>query len=72
MPAGLRAAARRLAREMAAAGWAGAPSDVEIAFELDEHGRVWMIREGDCHVIGRREAVCAEMVRFVREVGDRG
>jgi hypothetical protein len=25
-----------------------------------------MIREGDCHVIGRRGAVCAEMRRFLR------
>jgi len=41
-------------------------TDVELEFELDEHGRVWMIREGDCHIIGRKEAVRAEMWRFLR------
>ena len=40
-------------------------TDVELQFELDEHGRVWMIREGDCHIIGRTHAVCAEMRRFL-------
>jgi hypothetical protein len=24
-----------------------------------------MIRDGDCHIIGRRNAVCAEMRRFL-------
>ena len=43
-------------------------TDVELEFELDEHGRVWMIREGDCHIIGRKNAVCAEMRRFLRTV----
>lgn len=43
-------------------------TDVETDFELDEHGRVWMIREGDCHIIGRREAVCAKMRRFLASV----
>jgi hypothetical protein len=43
-------------------------TDVDLDFELDEHGRVWMIREGDCHIIGRRDAVCAEMRRFLRTV----
>lgn len=50
-------------------------TDVDLDFELDEHGRVWMIREGDCHIIGRRDAVCAEMRRFLRTVvlgGDPG
>lgn len=37
-------------------------------FELDEHKRVWMIREGDCHVIGRKSAVCGEMRRFLAAV----
>ena len=41
---------------------------VELEFELDEHGRVWMVREGDCHIIGRTNAVCAEMRRFLRTV----
>jgi hypothetical protein len=43
-------------------------TDVDLDFELDEHGRVWMIREGDCHIIGRTNAVCAEMRRFLRTV----
>jgi hypothetical protein len=43
-------------------------TDVDLDFELDEHGRVWMIREGDCHIIGRRDAVCTEMRRFLRSV----
>lgn len=43
-------------------------TDVDLDFELDEHGRVWMIREGDCHIIGRGDAVCAEMRRFLRMV----
>lgn len=41
-------------------------SDVECAFEVDEHGRVWMIRDGDCHIIGRRDYVRTEMWRFLR------
>lgn len=44
-------------------------TDVEIEFELDEHGRVWMIREGDCWSLGRLAAVRAEMVRFLAEAG---
>jgi hypothetical protein len=46
-------------------------TDIELEFELDEHGRVWMIREGDCHVIGRQgdlEAVCVEMRKFLANV----
>jgi hypothetical protein len=43
-------------------------TDVDLDFTLDEHGRVWMIREGDCHVIGRTDAVCAEMRRFLASV----
>lgn len=43
-------------------------TDVELDFELDEHDRVWMIREGDCHIIGRKNSVCAEMRRFLRGV----
>jgi hypothetical protein len=41
-------------------------TDVECEFELDEYGRVWIILEGDCHIIGRREAVRREMWRFLR------
>ncbi|HEX8483666.1 MAG TPA: hypothetical protein VF650_17335 [Allosphingosinicella sp.] len=40
-------------------------TDIELEFEFDEHGRVWMIREGDCHIIGRTEAVCLEMRKFL-------
>jgi hypothetical protein len=43
-------------------------TDIDLDFELDEHDRVWMIREGDCHIIGRRDAVCAEMRRFLRMI----
>lgn len=43
-------------------------TDVELEFTADEHGRVWMIREGDCHIIGRTHAVCAEMRRFLTAV----
>jgi hypothetical protein len=41
-------------------------SDVECEFELDEHGRVWMIRDGDCHIIGRKDYIRKEMWRFLR------
>ncbi|HEX6376896.1 MAG TPA: hypothetical protein VFZ91_14385 [Allosphingosinicella sp.] len=54
-------------RRLPAARNDNAPSaDVECEFELDEHGRVWIILEGDCHIIGRREAVRREMWRFLR------
>lgn len=43
----------------------GPVTDIELEFELDEHGRVWMIRDGDCHIIGRRLAVSTEMRRFL-------
>ena len=43
-------------------------TEVDLDFTLDEHGRVWMIREGDCHIIGRTNAVCAEMRRFLASV----
>lgn len=41
-------------------------NDVECEFELDEHGRVWIVLEGDCHILGRKEAVRKEMWRFLR------
>jgi hypothetical protein len=41
-------------------------SDVECEFELDEHDRVWMIRDGDCHIIGRKDYIRKEMWRFLR------
>ena len=40
-------------------------AEVDLDFTLDGQGRVWMIREGDCHILGRTEAVCAEMRRFL-------
>lgn len=43
--------------------------DLELDFELDEHGRVWMVREGDCYILGRKDPVCAKMRRFLRTVG---
>src|SRR4051812_44053716 len=43
-------------------------TDVESEFCLDEHGRVWIILEGDCHIIGRCNAACAEMSRFLASV----
>lgn len=41
-------------------------SDVECEFELDEHDRVWMVRDGDCHIIGRKDYIRTEMWRFLR------
>jgi hypothetical protein len=41
---------------------------VDLDFTLDEQGRVWMIREGDCYVLGPTEAVCTEMRRFLAGV----
>lgn len=41
-------------------------SDVECEFELDEHGRVWIIRDGDCHIIGRKEYIRKEMWCFLQ------
>lgn len=41
-------------------------SEVECEFELDEHDRVWMIRDGDCHIIGRKDGIRKEMWRFLR------
>lgn len=41
-------------------------SDVECQFEVDEYERVWMYRDGDCHVIGRKDYIRTEMWRFLR------
>lgn len=41
-------------------------SDVECEFELDEHDRVWMYRDGDCQIIGRKNYIRTEMWRFLR------
>jgi hypothetical protein len=40
-------------------------TDVDLDFCVDEYDRVWIIFEGDCHIIGRRGAVCAEMSKFL-------
>jgi hypothetical protein len=40
-------------------------TDVDSEFELDEHGRVWLIKNGDCFIIGRKLAVIVEMRRFI-------
>jgi hypothetical protein len=52
-------------RRRAEAGDLG--TDVELEFDADEHGRAWMYQEGDCHMIGRTQAACAEMRRFLKE-----
>lgn len=41
-------------------------SDVECQFEVDEHERVWMYRDGDAHIIGRKDYIRTEMWRFLR------
>ena len=41
-------------------------SDVECQFEADEYERVWMYKDGDCHIIGRKDYVRTEMWRFLR------
>jgi hypothetical protein len=41
-------------------------SDVECQFEVDEYERVWMYRDGDCSIIGRKDYVRTEMWRFLR------
>lgn len=45
--------------------------DVQVEFELDEHGRVWMIRDGDCMIIGRKDGICDEMKRFLADIDNR-
>ncbi|HEX8124678.1 MAG TPA: hypothetical protein VF548_03775 [Allosphingosinicella sp.] len=41
-------------------------SDVECQFEVDEYERVWIYRDGDAHIIGRKDYVRTEMWRFLR------
>jgi hypothetical protein len=41
-------------------------SDVECEFGVDEYDRVWMYRDGDCHIIGRKDYIRTEMWRFLR------
>jgi hypothetical protein len=52
-------------------GWGrqAALPGADASFEADEHGRVWIVRDGLCDVIGRRDAVAAEMRRFLQEIG---
>jgi hypothetical protein len=45
---------------------------VDLDFTLDEQGRVWMIREGDCHMLGPTDPVCGEMRRFLAGVAAGG
>ena len=67
--AGFGEAADCASRAAAAVGEVDAAADlrtnVGVEFDVDEHGRVWMYRDGDCHIIGRRGAVRAEMRRFL-------
>ena len=41
-------------------------SDSECEFELDEQERVWMVLDGDCHIIGDKGHLRTEMWRFLR------
>lgn len=41
-------------------------SDVECEFGVDEYDRVWIYRDGDCHIIGRKDYIRMEMWRFLR------
>jgi hypothetical protein len=50
----------------------GRGTEVDLDFTLDGQGRVWMIREGDCHILGRTEPVCATMRRFLAGVASGG
>ena len=43
-------------------------SENDLDFELDEHGRVWMTRPGDCQVISDMEAACRAMQEFLGKV----
>jgi hypothetical protein len=45
---------------------------VDLDFTFDGQGRVWMIREGDCHIIGRTGPVCDQMRRFLAGVAAGG
>jgi hypothetical protein len=48
-----------------AAGTVGPGRDGGLQFELDEHGRVWMMRPDDCQIIGSGDAVGEAMRRFL-------
>jgi hypothetical protein len=41
-------------------------TDLELDFELDRKGNVWLIRPPGCQVLGCRSAVVAAMRRFLR------
>jgi hypothetical protein len=47
----------------------GRTLEAEIDFELDEHGRVWLIADGDCRIIGRAPAVLRGMRRLLEVPG---
>jgi hypothetical protein len=40
-------------------------SETDVEFELDEHGRVWMIKDGDCEIIGRICETRRAMLNFL-------
>src|SRR5688572_8618128 len=43
-------------------------TDVECEFEVDEHDRIWLIRRGDCLIIGKTSSVFPEMRRLISAV----
>jgi hypothetical protein len=43
-------------------------TDVECEFEVDEHDRIWLIRRGDCLIIGKTSSVFPEMFRLISAV----
>ena len=43
-------------------------TDVECEFEIDEHDRIWLIRRGDCLIMGRTSSVFPEMRRLISSV----
>jgi hypothetical protein len=45
----------------------GEAPDLELRFELDEHGRVWLLPH--CEIVGRRLEVCAQMLSFLAAAG---
>jgi hypothetical protein len=60
------------AQDDRSAGPGGAADATDLDFTLDEQDRVWMIQDGDCHVLGPSDAVCAEMRRFLVSVAAGG
>ena len=44
-------------------------TETDLEFELDEHGRVWMIKDGDCEIIGRIWETRCAMLNFLSAAG---